>query len=218
MSLFASKTISSEVKHRAILHLLHSTHLYKNFPLILRSSSLDTARSLIERYGQARARHYLHDPNRYEQLAVGLDYINCSLTVPNYELLYHRSKSSWKQEWIHLDLDLSLLYKEETKFSPVSAAQAQGKYICEGWSGFTGLFAEQVEDFTRADLPRNTPTHPQAEVLVLGPLPISLIQRIYVSDAKSAIELERLIAEHNHTLKVEIAPHLFVWPERLHKI
>jgi hypothetical protein len=217
MWLFAAKTIETEVKRRKISLLLHSTHLYRNLPQLLQDKSLDTARSLIQRYGRERALQFLHDPKRYEKFAVGLDYINCSLSVPNYELLYHRSKASWQQEWIHLALDCSLLCKEETKFSPLSAAQEQGKHIRSGLAGFQAMFADQVEDCTRAGLDKHLPTHPQAEALVKGPLSLNAIEKILVSDMGVAKEIERLLDMHSLTIKVQVTPQLFVWPERLMK-
>jgi hypothetical protein len=211
----SSSSVPSEVKRRKISLLLHSTHLYKNLPQIIADKTLSTAGDLIAKFGHERAHKYLHDLKRYEQLAVGLDYLNCSLTVPNFELLYHRSKTTWKSEWIHLAVDLSLLYKEETLFSPVSAAQEQGKFLRSGIDGLKSLFDPQVEEFSRSDLPDHIPTHPQAEVLVKGSLPIVALQKILVADVQTAQEVERLLSLHDLYIKVEAVPHLFVWPERL---
>jgi hypothetical protein len=214
---FFRNTVQAEVKHREISLLLHSTHLYKNLPQILESQTLSTARALSEQYGWDKARQYLHDPVRYEKFAVGLDYLNGSLTVPNYELLYHRSKGEWSSEWVHLVLDLSLLYKEGTKFCAVSAAQEQGKHIRDGWAGFCELFADPVENYSRTGLPKAVPTHPQAEVLLAGSLPLSSVTAICVSDLSTAAEIQRMAERHHIYIKVEVTPHLFVWPERLLK-
>ncbi len=209
------KSVRKEARKRKILLLLHSTHLYKNLPQILTDGHLHTARELIETYGAERAAYFLHDFQRYEQFAVGLDYINCALTVPNAELLYHRSKSEWSAEWVHLALDLSLLNREDTLFSPMNAATERGQLIRAGREGFQAMFERTVGEFTRDDLPPNEPTHPQAEVLVKGPLPLSAVQAVYVPTRETLLEVQRLCERHTHVLSLQTAPHLFAWPARL---
>ena len=204
-----------EAKQRGISLLLHSTHLYKNLPHILTDGHVHTARELIARYGAEQATRYLHDPRRYEQFAVGLDYINCSLTVPNAELLYHRSKSDWKAEWVHLTLDLALLDHPDTLCSPVSAAAERGKFICAGTDGFHSLFAATVNEYGRDRLPANEPTHPQAEVLIKGPVTLAGIHTIIVPSRPVQQEVARLCEQHQRRIPVEIAPQLFAWPARL---
>jgi hypothetical protein len=216
MGLFGTRSISGEVRRRHITLLLHSTHLYKNLPQILKDGTLDTVRTIRLRYGNAAAR-FLHDPHRYEKFAVGLDYLNATLTVPNYELLYHRSKGDWKSEWVHLALDVSLLEQDDTRFSPVSAAADCGKNVKSGIEGFRSLFAETIEDVDRTNLPPHTPTHPQAEILLRGPLSLDPVRSIIVADPNVAVEVERLCEQYGRAIRVECLPHFFVWPERLIK-
>ena len=178
---------------------------------------IHTARELIETHGQEHAARFLHDPNRYEQFAVGLDYINCSLTVPNAELLYHRSKSDWKADWVHLTLELELLNHPDTLFAPVSAATGCGKFLQKGRSGFQVMFAERVDAFNRAHLPESEPTHPQAEVLIKGPLSLDHAHSVFVPSRDVQTEVLRLCEQHGITLPVEITPQLFAWPARLVK-
>lgn len=209
------KSVLKAARKRKISLLLHSTHLYKNLPQILTDGHLHTARELIGKYGAERAAYYLHDVNRYEQFAVGLDYINCSLTVPNAELLYHRSKSEWSAEWVHLALDISLLNREDTLYSPMSAATERGQLIRAGREGFQAMFERVVGEFTREDVPPNEPTHPQAEALVKGPLPLPAVQAIFVPTRETLLEVRRLCELHQRVLSVQTAPHLFAWPARL---
>ena len=213
----SSCSILKRAKQGGITLLLHSTHLYKNLPHILADGRIHTARELIEKHGHEHAARFLHDPHRYEQFAVGLDYINCSLTVPNAELLYHRSKSDWKADWVHLTLDLSRLNHAETLFSPVSAAAEYGKYLQNGRDGFQAMFADVVHDFTRENLPQGEPTHPQAEVLIKGPVLLKDVHAVLVPSRDVGQEVSRLCERHHISLSVEITPHLFAWPARLVK-
>jgi hypothetical protein len=213
---FRPRTIAEEVSRRGISLLLHSTHLYKNLPQILETGWILTARELRVRHGDNASR-YLHDPLRYEQFSVGLDYLNCSLSLPNAPLLYHRSKSNWQSEWIHFSLDLSLLSKEDTSFCPVSAAADKGTHVVSGLDGFRAMFAETVADRSREGLNKDLPTHPQAEVLIHGSVSLSLVHSVIVSQEGAAAEVTRLSERFDRPLFVQTLPQLFVWPERLMK-
>lgn len=215
MGWFSPRTIRAEVRRRKISLLLHSTHLYRNLPQILTDGFVFTVRDLIRTYGEEKAARFLHDPARYEQFTVGRDYLNGALSVPNYELLYRRSKANWKAEWVHLSLDISCLWEESTRFCAVSAAAERGKHIRSGVEGLSTLFAGQIENSKRSGLPKHIPTHPQAEVLIRGSLPLNKVIRIYTADEAARQEVERLAALHARTIPIEAAPALFVWPERL---
>jgi len=214
--LFAPRTVEADARRRGVHLLLHSTHLYKNVPYILSSGELRTARTLTKLYGSSAGR-FLHDPRRYERFAVGLDYINASLSFPNCELLYHRSRTDWKCEWIHFALRLDLLSRDDTLFCPVSAAADFGGHVQGGLAGFRTMFAEEVEGRTRSGLPREVPTHPQAEVLVRGPLDLSAVETIIAPEAAIALEIERLSEQHGRTIRVDVLPQYFVWPKWLIK-
>ena len=214
--LFAPRTVEVEARRRGVRLLLHSTHLYKNLPHILSSGELLTARTLSKLYGSSAGR-FLHDPRRYERFAVGLDYINASLSFPNCELLYHRSRTDWKCEWIHFALRLDLLSRDDTLFCPVSAAADFGRHVQGGLAGFRAMFEAEVEGHARLDLPREVPTHPQAEVLVHGPLDLSAVEAIIVPDVPVALEIERLCEQHGRTIRVDVFPQYFVWPKWLMK-
>jgi len=216
MRFFSHNPIAQELRRRGVSLLLHSTHLYKNFPRIIADGTLHTARGLKDTYGQEASR-YLHDPYRYERFTVGLDYINASLTLPNVELLYRRSKSDWSSDWIHLALDLSYLSREETLFCPVSAAAEMGKQLKGGVEGLRAMFAEKVELHSRDPVPHNVPTHPQAEVLIRGAIPLSGIRKIIVPTANVAGEVKRLCEARSVTIKIETLPQLFIWPKWLMK-
>ncbi|NUO20116.1 DUF4433 domain-containing protein [bacterium] len=211
---FAKKTISRELRRRDITLLFHSTHLTINLPQILEDGFIDTARGLRTRFG-AKAERLLHDPRRLENFAVGLDYINCSITTPNFELLYARSKSAWQSEWVHLLLDTKLLEHPDTLFCSVSAAQDYGARVQAGFAGLQSMFAEKVDNWTRTDLQKNEPTHPQAEALVKGSLPLECVSEILTANGQVATEVERLAAFYHRNVRVEIEPKLFLWPKRL---
>jgi hypothetical protein len=217
MFLFGKPSISRELRRRKITLLLHSTHLYKNLPKILEDGEIRSAGALRKQYGANQAARFLHDPNRYEKFTIGLDYINCSLTEPNFELLYKRSKSGWEAEWVHFALNLDLLLLESTLFCAFSAARRKGEHIQDGIEGFQSLFDETVDTTNRAGLGNNLPTHPQAEVLIKGPLPLSDVKAIHVYNQPIHDEVVRLCERHQRDIPVTISPHLFIWPARLIK-
>lgn len=214
--LFGKPTIARELRRREIQRLLHSTHLTINLPQIFEDGFVDTARGLRERLGP-KAERLLHDPKRFEQFSVGLDYLNCALTVPNFELLYARSKAAWPREWVHLTLDVKLLERDDTLFCAVSAAQDSGAHVRSGLEGMREMFAECVYSWSRAELHKNEPTHPQAEVLVKHRLPFDRIREILVGDFAIAQEVERLAEFHHRDIITSVEPKLFLWPRRLRK-
>jgi len=213
---FSANPIGDELRRRGVSLLLHSTHLYRNLSQVFADGALLTARALKDRYGDDASR-FLHDSVRYEKFAVGLDFINASLTLPNVELLYRRSKSEWTADWIHFALDLSLLSRADTLFCPVSAATEMGKHLKGGKDGLRAMFAEKVEQSKREQIPHNAPTHPQAEVLIHGSLPLRHVQKIVVPSENIAGEVMRMMEPRGQTIRVEVLPQLFVWPKWLIK-
>jgi len=214
--LFGKPSIRSEIASRDLRLLLHSTHLTINLPQIFADGFLDTARGLRSRLG-AKAERLLHDPERLEKFAVGLDYLNCAVTVPNFELLYARSQNAWQREWVHLVLDMKLIEQPETLFCPVSAAQDFGTHVTSGVAGLQSMFAEQVEPWNRSGLHKSEPTHPQAEVLIQGPLSIDHVREIIVYTGEIEIEAQRLAEFHHRKIATQVLPKLFLWPGRLKK-
>jgi hypothetical protein len=213
---FGNQDIASELRRRKIEFLLHSTHLTINLPRILEDGFVDTARGLRARLGE-HAERLMHDPRRLEKFAVGLDYINCSLTVPNYELLYARSGSAWQAEWVHFKLNLDLLPHPETMFCAVSAAKDFGQHVTQGLDGFRALFAEQVDSYSRKGLPKSEPTHPQAEILIKGKLSLDSVNEIITPNSPAMFEVERLLEYYHRKIPVTVEPKFFLWPKRLMK-
>jgi hypothetical protein len=206
--------IESELRQRKIELLLHSTHLYRNLPGILESGKIDTAAGLIARLGRERAARYLHDPQRYERFTVGLDCVNCALTLPNVELLYRRSKGDWKSDWVHCALDLELLSGTRAKFCAMSAAHDRGRHVDTGLGALRAMFAEHVEGMPRDGCSAALPTHPQAEVLIEHAIAIELVTCIIAASEEAAREIRRLCEYYGRKIDVEARPQLFVWPER----
>ena len=212
--LFGPLTPARELARREIDLLLHSTHLTINLPQMFADGLLDTARGLRTRLGD-KAERLLHDPARLEKFAVGLDYINASVTTSNFELLYARSRSAWQVEWVHLVLDLKLLEREDTLFCPVSAAQDFGAHVTSGVAGLQSMFAEQVEPWTRSGLTKSEPTHPQAEVLIKGALDLAHVRELLVSSGAIEDEVQRLAAHYHRKVTTRVSPKHFLWPARL---
>ena len=216
MGLFGKPSIKKEIRRRKIKLLLHSTHIYTNLPSILKDGFLRSAGSLRKNYS-TQAKRFLHDSNRYEKYTIGLDYINCSVSEPNFELLYKRSKSGWETEWLHFEINLDLLVTDSTLFCSVSAAQGRGKHVQKGVAGFQAMFASEVDGHPRDSIGKEFPTHPQAETLVQGDIPLQNIVAIHVCNPPIAEEVARLCEQHQAAIPIRISPRLFIWPSRLIK-
>ncbi|MBU0691992.1 DUF4433 domain-containing protein [bacterium] len=212
--LFGKSSVHRELRRRKISLLLHSTHLYTNLPAILKDGCLRSAGSL-KKQNAIQAKRFLHDPVRYEKYAVGLDYINCSLSEPNFELLYKRSGSGWESAWLHLELNTDLLQRDSTRFCAVSAARDKGKHVKSGMEGFKLMFADEVDGYSRESISKELPTSPQAEVMLKGDLPLNEIRALHVFNSAIADEVSRLCELHGREIPIRISPHLFIWPSRL---
>ncbi len=77
------------------------------------------------------------------------------------------------------------------------------------------MFTEQVDKWTREDLHKSEPTHPQAEALVKGRLSLESAKEILTANGQVASEVERLAAFYHRKVRVKIEPKLFLWPKRL---
>ena len=126
--------------------------------------------------------------NDRKRLDDHLDYVCCSLQIPNVDLLDNYRKKRPDQEWVHLCLIPDLLGLTSTRFSPVNAAAQRGSRVCGGIDGFQAMFADCVRRPLYGGgwrtsrrkgrfnhLPDYLPTDSHAEVLVCGLIPIAAV-------------------------------------------
>lgn len=123
------------------------------------------------------------------------DKLCCSLEFPNgYYLAVARTKNQFKNypDWVCLLLDVQLLARPGTLFSPCNAATGRGAYLSAGPDALLSCYASPSQpggwSRGRSHHP-SAPTDLQAEVLVPGPVELSHLGGI-VTPSVSAAENE----------------------------
>ena len=172
-------------EERGITTLVHFTRI-ENLQNILHEGLLDH-QSLLEKYGQQFA------PNDRKRLDGHKEAICLSISFPNYQMFYRIRESKKKvaeasdSQWIVLLLDAKVLWELECAFCQRNAAHKTVSSIPledrRKPEALKGMF-EDFYNIRHQDLsiPQNYPTHPQAEVLVLDPIPARYIKAIYFWD------------------------------------
>ena len=147
---------------------------------------------------QIRSHRRVRDSTRISRMEVindqrrldrHLDHVNCSIQYPNL-LTLNKFKNDFPNErWIILLLDVMLLSKPYTKFSPSNAAHESGRNALEGLKAFEAMFATSVRNargtFHRGDdhLDR-CPTDIQAEALIHGTISIQHVEHIVAENSE----------------------------------
>ena len=140
-----------------------------------------------------------NDPKRLDDQ---LDYICCSVEYPNIRLLDRFREKQPGHHWVLLSLKPDILAVRTTKFSPVNAASQRGGMVGDGIDGFESMFSSPVREWVhggwrtvlrRKQHLRNLPTHPQAEVLVKGQIPISNVIEVVVDSDKAFDRVHHLV-------------------------
>ena len=191
------KTISSEkelnrafqiqqiCKERGITTLCHFTRI-ENLQSILQRGLL--GRNFLETQGE---QFLFNDHDRADRCPEA----SClSIGFPNYQMSYSIREQKKKTEgvneaqWIVLLLDAKVLWELGCAFCQRNAAHKTVSSIPltdrQKPKALKGMF-EDFYDIKRQNLsiPKDYPTHPQAEVLVFDPIPMPYIKVIHFWDA-----------------------------------
>ena len=174
--------IKAEIKRRNITSLYHFTPL-KNIMGIL-DIGLWSKQSLNE----SGLEFANTDEVRFDCRS---NYISTSISFPNYKMFYSKVCEYPQQIWCVLELDPSILYKQECLFFPNNAA-------CSGMSSKSAAEISSYEGFSRMfDGHHSTSKYAhdvQAEVMVKEFIDIDFIKSInvkHISDealVKAAVE------------------------------
>lgn len=178
------KDIKWHVRDRKIDVLCHFTRL-ENLIGILRSGLLPR-KTLSERHIPFNA----VDPHRRDDCP---EAVCLSISFPNYRLFYNKRVSYFKEQqvrhfqWVVLLLDVRILWELECEFCRQNAASKLEREIPRSERRKPEALEKMFSDFddvNRFDLniPRNYPTHPQAEVLAFGPIPAVYIREVHFFD------------------------------------
>ena len=186
--------IRKRIQSRGISRLVHFTRVSSLQGIVRDGRILSIQELPREIRGSVR-----NDPKRLDDQ---LDYICCSVEYPNIRLLDRFREKQPSQQWVLLSLKPDILAVRTTKFSPVNAASQRGGMVGDGIDGFESMFSSPVREWMRGGwrtvirrkqhLP-NLPTHPQAEVLVKGQIPISNVIEVVVDSDKAFDRVHHLV-------------------------
>ena len=166
---------------RGIQTLCHFTRI-ENLKSILQRGLV--GRSILE---EIEIQFLSNDPDRYDRCPEA----NClSISFPNYQMFYRLRKKKQKIEgvndsqWIVLLLDAKVLWELECAFCQLNAADNAVTNIPledrKRPEALKGMFADfyhiKHQDLS---IPKNYPTHPQAEVLVFNRISVQFIKAIH---------------------------------------
>ena len=168
-------------KDRGITTLCHFTRV-ENLQSILQEGLI--GRSLLE---ARRPQPLFNDEDRADS---NKEAVCLSISFPNYQMFYSiREQKKETQEangsqWIVLLLDAKVLWELNCAFCQNNAARKAISRTSladrKSPEALKGMFGD-FYDIRHQDLliPENYPTHPQAEVLVLDPIPVQYIKAIH---------------------------------------
>ena len=186
--------IRKRLQTRGISRLVHFTRVSSLQGIVRDGRILSIQELPREIRGSVR-----NDPKRLDDQ---LDYICCSVEYPNIRLLDRFREKQPVEHWVLLSLKPDILAVRTTKFSPVNAASQRGGMVGDGIDGFESMFSSPVREWMHGGwrtvirrkhhLP-NLPTHPQAEVLVKGQIPLSDVIEVMVDSDEAFDQVHRLM-------------------------
>ena len=215
------------------LRIFHATHLRTNLPEILRSGVIDSYQGLVSRYGFDGALPYLHDRNRYDLHHTLNDSVNIALGRIPVSYLFRLSEKNWRNVWVAIELDPTLLEWQSYSIAPFGAAAKNAQLLPVNAGGnhaalLQSCFQKTVALIERPatekhfdeelPFPGDVPTHPNCELLLPAPIGREHWKRIVVVNAEVR-KTVRLIVEASPfpKLPVDIDEAVFrIHPATLH--
>lgn len=166
------------IRDRRISRITHFTNS-RNLPKILSVGAILSTEELVARHID----HAVTDPERFDGHR---GHVCCNIEYPN---MYYFHQASARpshvnfSDWTVLLLAPEVATVDGVLFSPGNAARGSGRFLASGAEALAAQYAERVNGFARG--PRHFPSSPtdvQAEVLIPGPIPLSDVRGIVVSD------------------------------------
>jgi hypothetical protein len=179
-----AQLIREIVDDRGISILLHFTRT-ENLPSIITHGLLP--RATMERL---EVTGLVNDPLRIDG---HLDASCLSIGFPNDRLFWTYRVRKPKSSWVVLGFEVALLWEYSCAFCPINAASSSIRIrpLAELQSFLTlaELFDSTpyfLPGLSRSpDIPRDWPTHPQAEVLLFGTVPTNSLRFVHFADNQS---------------------------------
>ena len=161
--------IMEEINARRIQYIVHYTRT-ANLSNILQYGLLP--RNTLDANG---IKYVYNDSQRFDH---EMSAICCSVSFPNYKMLYSKRQTS--ADWCIILINPLLLHTVKIKCCWFNAATSDGRYIMNGANSFHEMFLDRDSFPRRSEtgIPDHYTTNPQAELLVLGGIDRKWIQKI----------------------------------------
>lgn len=194
---YVTVSVAEALKQVPVTRLIHFAPA-TNVTGIFTDNAIRTSQDLIENAPQQFA------PTDASRLDARSGHVCCSFEYPNaYYQAIARDKTAFRNypDWVAFVLDLDLVLRPGTLFSPCNAAKGSGAFLTEGGAGLLACWADPSYpgQFTRSPSHRSSvPTDLQSEVLIPGLVPLSAVCAIVTATPEKARELYVLL--HNFRL------------------
>ncbi|MGP2655424.1 DarT ssDNA thymidine ADP-ribosyltransferase family protein [Malaciobacter sp. WC5094] len=201
--------MESFLRLREINYLVHFTNI-KNLNSIL-THGLITRDALIS----SNTQYCYNDENRHDGLKNG---ICCSIMFPNYKMFYPLRINNPDEKWCVLVINKNVLYNRICVFSNENAASHNvtsmniGDRL--GLNGLSNLYRDDIQGWPKRNtlnIPNSFPTNPQSEVIVLGNIPLDLIQGVVFSSEEERTVYTQLYPNLNTVVYTD-----FFYPRQDH--
>jgi hypothetical protein len=184
--------LAAAVRHRGISRITHFTNS-RNLPRILAAGAILSTAELAAR----QLDYAVTDPERFDGHR---GHICCNIEYPNMYYFHQASARPTHvnfSDWTVLLLAPEVATTDGVLFSPGNAARGSGRFLASGPEALAAQYAANVNSYPRGS--RHFPASPtdvQAEVLIPGPIPLSELRGIVVSDSETLrrelVRLEQL--------------------------
>lgn len=187
------------VKDREISAVYHFT-CESNIPSIIKSGLLPRNELL------RRKLHFTFNDNLRLDNAEGS--ISVSISFPNYRMFYRLRKDDPETRWVVLSLSPEVLWSLPCAYCSTNAASNQVRHKpIQDRISFEALQQMYSDDTIRLKtrIPSSYPTCPQAEVLVLEPIPPSMIHAVCVESKQD----QKRVSPLTQSLPCIVKPDIF---------
>lgn len=186
--------VEAEMRLRGVTQVTHFTSS-RNLPRIFEAGEIRATKTL-------ESQGAVFERTDAERLDGYLEHICCNLEYPNH---YYFARATEKpnavnySDWSLFLLDPGVAARVGTLFSPGNAAKNRGGDAREGVEALRRIYEPQVYDWKRAASHRpSSPTDVQAEILVPGPIDLSLVRGIVVPDSETLGREQGRLAQIGH--------------------
>ena len=175
ISMYDNLGLKAEINQRGIESLVHFTNA-DNIPSIIQHGIL--SKNELDNQG------IFYQHNDYMRLDNNLDAISLSVTFPNYRMFFLLRKAPGSK-WVVLLICPEIILSADCLFYSTNAANREMHSIaqneCKTLKAFKSMFYDHDTRKTRK-INDNETTDPQAEIQLVGKIPINMIKSAVFED------------------------------------